>query len=670
MRILLLAGLFVLAAAGAGSAANDQLLNRNSDDATSRTTDILGETRSLDGSGNNVDSPALGQANTQYSREAPANYADGVSSMVDGPDPRYISNRIFNDQSQNLFSENGVTQWAFVWGQFLDHTFGLREAEGGENAPIPFDASDPLEEFVNDMGVIDFSRSPAAPGSGEDSPREQLNTVSSYIDAWAVYGGSEDRLEWLREGPVDGDLSNNSAYLLLTEDGYLPDSGARGDVDAAPEMQLMGRLMGSPEDAVVAGDVRANENIALTAIHTLFAREHNRIVSALPADLPEETKFQIARAVVIAEQQYITYTEFLPALGIELNAYKGYNSEVDPSLSNEFAAAAFRAHSMIHGEFDIDAEATTYTAQELEALERQGVELAEEDGAMKLAVPLNVAFGKPASRFPSWAWRRSSAASAVSRSTRTTSRLTTSSGACSSRSRDRMSKTRASVSTARTCPTASASCSTSERSISSAGATTASRHTTTCARRTGWSAKESFMDITGESTEEFPDDPQIDAENPIDDPDILDFTRLVDGEGNRLEPGSDEAEEGAVEGRRRTTLAARLKAIYGDADNVDAFVGIVAEEHVEGSEFGELQAAIWKTQFEALRDGDRFFYENYPALQAILDNYGVGFQHSLAEVIARNTELDLDELPQDVFLTAAEEGSVQGGTEGGRAELT
>ena len=36
---------------------------------------------------------------------------------------------------------------------------------------------------------------------------------------------------------------------------------------------------------MVAGDVRANENIALTATHTLFAREHNRIVDALPAAL-------------------------------------------------------------------------------------------------------------------------------------------------------------------------------------------------------------------------------------------------------------------------------------------------------------------------------------------------------------------------------------------------
>lgn len=242
MRSLLFVGLALMAGAGAGSAANDQLLHRNGGDATPKMLELLGEIRSLDGSANSETNAEWGQAYTPYLRTGPANYADGLASMADGPEPRFISNRVFNDMSQNLFSENGVAQWAFVWGQFLDHTFGLREAEGGEEAPISFDADDPLEEFVNDVGNIEFSRSPAAPGTGKSSPREQLNTVSSYIDAWAVYGGTEERLEWLREGPLDGDLSNNRAYLLLREDGYLPDSAARGDAAAAPHMQLMGLL--------------------------------------------------------------------------------------------------------------------------------------------------------------------------------------------------------------------------------------------------------------------------------------------------------------------------------------------------------------------------------------------------------------------------------------------
>ena len=100
--------------------------------------------------------------------------------------------------------------------------------------------------------------------------------------------------------------------------GYLPTARARGAARRAPYMQTQGPLASDPSQAYVAGDVRANDNAELTAVQTLFAREHNRIVAALPRTLPATERFQIARRVVAAEQQYITYTEFLPAMGVRL----------------------------------------------------------------------------------------------------------------------------------------------------------------------------------------------------------------------------------------------------------------------------------------------------------------------------------------------------------------
>ena len=342
--------------------------------------------RPLDGAGNNVQHPTWGQAGRPYVRVAPTNYADGVAKPVSGPPTRYVSNRIFADGAQNLFSENAVTQWGFVWGQFMDHTFGLRVEAGGEHAPIAFALTDPLEAFRNDFGAIDFMRTPAAPGTGTGTvPREQVNTVSSFIDGSSVYSDSDERLAWLRDG----------ARLLLDPGGLLPRRSSRGNAAAAPEMALPGRLTGQPAKAMVAGDVRANENIALTATHTLFAREHNRVVDALPADLPEELKFQIARRIVSAEQQYITYQEFLPALGVRLPPYQGYKPAVDATLGNEFAVVGYRAHSMIHGEIETAAPAGTYTAAQLEAFEAQGIEIEEDDSIVELAVPLNLAFGNP-----------------------------------------------------------------------------------------------------------------------------------------------------------------------------------------------------------------------------------------------------------------------------------
>ena len=155
------------------------------------------EVQSLDGSNNNAAHPDWGQLGRPYSRVGPANYADGRSARTTGPNSRYISNRVFNDVNQNVFSERQVTQWSWTWGQFLDHTFGL--AQGGTAAVnIPFNPNDPLEQFSNTLGSIPFVRDAASPGTGATNARQQTNTVSSYIDGFAIYSGSASRLEWLR----------------------------------------------------------------------------------------------------------------------------------------------------------------------------------------------------------------------------------------------------------------------------------------------------------------------------------------------------------------------------------------------------------------------------------------------------------------------------------------
>src|SRR5262249_29903192 len=157
--------------------------------------------------------------------------------------------------------------------------------------------------------------------------------------------------------------------------GYLPLATARGDASKAPAMDLMGPLTGNAPNADVAGDVRANENTALTAIHTLFAREHNRIVGELPRRLSDKKRFEIARRVVGAEEEYVTYNEFLPAMGVDLPAYHGYDPKVDAGLENEFATVGYRAHSQVHGEFEVSANAGTYSADQLQALRDAGVEV-------------------------------------------------------------------------------------------------------------------------------------------------------------------------------------------------------------------------------------------------------------------------------------------------------
>ena len=97
--------------------------------------------RSLDGSGNNLLDETLGMAGLPYGRVAAPVYADGVDEMALEVDPRFVSNRIYSDRAVNLFSENGVTHWGFVWGQFVDHSHGLRQQSEDETTMMfPFDA--------------------------------------------------------------------------------------------------------------------------------------------------------------------------------------------------------------------------------------------------------------------------------------------------------------------------------------------------------------------------------------------------------------------------------------------------------------------------------------------------------------------------------------------------
>lgn len=606
--------------------------------------------QSLDGTGNNHRHPDRGAAGTNYARVAPARYADGLGEPVAGPDGRYLSNRIFNDSHQNLFSERGVTQWVFAWGQFIDHTIGRRD-ETGDEANIPFGADDPLEEFTNTVGHIPFTRSAASTGTGVDRPRQQVNTISSYIDAWAVYGGSDERLEWLRQGPVDGDMSNNSAYLLLPE-GNLPRRDERGDPAGAPEMAVDGMLRAQPHRAAVAGDVRANENIALQATQTLFAREHNRIVSLLPDRLGEEEKFQIARRVVIAEQQYITYNEFLPAVGVRLGRYRGYRPGVDASLTNEFATVGYRAHSMIHGELELEAAADRYSPEEIAEYEAMGIEIeaSPDRTELEMAVPLNVAFFNPD-------LVESLGLGPVLQGI----------GLEAQYSNDEMIDNQLrSVLFQIPSPDNPRCLDGPElpacyQGVVDLGALDVERGRdhgmpsyNELREAYGLPPKASFQEITGESTESFPDDPVLTPGAEVDDPDSLEIVRLWGRDGAEIPLESDEAESSAVRAERRTTLAARLAAVYGSVDELDAFTGMVAEAHVRGTEFGELQRAIWTEQFRALRDGDRFFYGNDPGLSAIRRTYGIDFRVTLAEVIAANSDVPLDDLSPNVFVVADE----------------
>ncbi len=620
-----------------GKTKDAQKNNKHRNKRAPRDSDVLTSVRTLDGSGSNVAHATWGQAGTPYVRLGPANYADGVGSMQGGPAPRRISNRVFNDVGQNLFSENKVSQWGWVWGQFIDHDIGLRDETPAEDAPIPFDSNDPLEQFANDLGQMSFNRTPAAPGTGTgtSNPRQQINTNSSVIDASQIYGGTAARLAWLKAP---------NGYDLYLPNGDLPHSSSKA---GAPPMDLMGPLMGDPGDAIVAGDVRANENSGLTSIQTLFAREHNRIADGLPAKLSPETRFQIARRVVGAEIQYITYREFLPAMGVSLPSYSGYKPSVNPSVSNEFATVGFRAHSMVHGEFEPTVSGDKFSAAQLTTLAAHGMKVEpNDDGTVTIVIPLGIAFGNPdlvdqfglgpllgslgESQYRNDEQIDNSLRSVLFQIPKPT---TTDPSACNE-------------------PGPNPACFSNVSDVGALDVQRARDHGMPTYNQLrvlyGLPPVTSFTQLTGERTDRFPRTDEFPQGLDIDNSTIMDFLTLTDVDGSPVELGDLDT---AVTGVRRTTLAARLKALYGTVDKVDGFVGMVSEPHVQGSDLGPLQRAFWKRQFAALRDGDRFFYLNDPALERINDRYGVTYKHSLAQIVEANTDADV---ASDIFHVAAD----------------
>ena len=169
----------------------------------------------------------------------------------------------------------------------------------------------------------------------------------------------------------------------------------------------------------------------------------------------------------------------------------------------------------------------------------------------------------------------------------------------------------------------------------------------------GLSVPSSFDQLTGDSTEEIP--PGFTINSPL----ILKFTSFTDRRGHTTttSPG-DGAENTAtrptngelpVSATRATTLAARLKAIYGSVAEVDAFVGMNSEPPVKGSELGPVQYELWRKQFEALRDGDRFFYPNDPTLKTIKQAYGINYKHTLAQLLELDAEVPKGSVPGNVF---------------------
>ena len=306
--------------------------------------------RAYDGSGNNLAHPAMGSTDAELIRWAAPAYADSVSAVAAPArrNPREVSNILFA-QGSPLLDDTGLSDFCWVFGQFLDHDITLT-VDGAENLFIPVPRGDVhFDPFNTGNVLIPMRRSLAVAGTGDSplNPRQHANAITAFVDGSNVYGSDQGRADWLR--------TFSGGKLKTSPGGLLPyntlDLTADGDVDpAAPHMDNANPYV---TKLFVAGDVRANENVLLLTLHTLFLREHNRlcdVIAAADPSLDDEAIYQRARKLNGAIMQSIVYREWLPAMGVDLPPYAGYDPTVDASIANEFAAAAFRmGHTLLSG---------------------------------------------------------------------------------------------------------------------------------------------------------------------------------------------------------------------------------------------------------------------------------------------------------------------------------
>ncbi|MCV0370383.1 peroxidase family protein [Filomicrobium sp.] len=375
--------------------------------------------RTVSGHGNNIANPDWGAADEPFIRLTGARYGDpdadgnrAINPIFDGLDPRSISN-ILGEQEANLPKAQDANIFFMAFGQYFDH--GLDFIPKGGNGIIEIGGPG-AERAPGTDNPADLTRGTVA-GFDENGVPIHINKTSPYVDQNQAYGSHELVGQFLREGDGSGGLGshllaggpdpsapefnllptlreliqhhweNNTIFYsdslpngsIAFRDYYTDyplEGGATGTLlnaegafDPMVVSSIASNFMGSGHsllldtnpfinllDHYVAGDGRANENFALTSMHTIWARNHNFHVENLEAHgfegTPEEV-FQAAKMMNEAEYQRVVFDEFADTLlggmrGSGSHGHDGYNPQADAGISHEFAAAAYRfGHSLI-----------------------------------------------------------------------------------------------------------------------------------------------------------------------------------------------------------------------------------------------------------------------------------------------------------------------------------
>lgn len=324
-----------------------------------------------------------------FLRYLPPHYADGVAlprRSVSGdelPSSRDVSLSIH--QGSEVEHPHVTTLTAF-FAEFVLHDMAHSAQAAGHRGhrirccglpadmmhpecfPVMFSPDDPVFKPTSDLSAEQTSTStcmeyvrtcPALKMGCILGPREQINQVSSFIDGSAIYGSSEDEAKSLRSFS-GGELKSQRVPTVRST---RPQRELLQPLDNLQDCRSNDR-----KRCFKSGDIRVNENVGLTLMHTIWMREHNRIARVLSRINPhwdDDTLFEETRRIIGAEIQHIAYTELLPSIlgqevmdeyGLSLERsgfYTGYDIDVNPGVDNSVAASVYPfLYSMMPSRFE------------------------------------------------------------------------------------------------------------------------------------------------------------------------------------------------------------------------------------------------------------------------------------------------------------------------------
>jgi Animal haem peroxidase/Catalase len=242
--------------------------------------------RSFDGRYTDLSVPAMGATGTPFGRNLPPDFRP---NLFDEPNPVVVSRELLYRETFRPATSLNLLAAAWIQFQVHDWVAHARHPLGTKDVVVPLPAGMTGWANTPDGQPETQMRIAGNIGLDDDWPdgtqRGFANTVSHWWDGSEVYGADEARAESLREG----------AKLRLTDEGYLP-----RDLNG---LNLTG----------------FNESwwLGLSALHTLFAREHNVLCDELRSHYRGWSDLRVyhtARLIVAALIAKIHTVEWTPAI--------------------------------------------------------------------------------------------------------------------------------------------------------------------------------------------------------------------------------------------------------------------------------------------------------------------------------------------------------------------